>query len=361
MRPAAAAPSSKRHRGLMESAAMIRQPYIVGRVYDHVFFILSPLIALCVGAAAVAGGAYDLRMYSRGAAGALMQIALPTLLSSAFTHAHLVIVFFRSHLNREIFRRHPFRFVTVPIVLLAAALLSQWVFVALSVVVIWWDVYHSSLQTFGLGRLYDQRAGNNVTVGRRADYMLNLVLYVGPVLAGVNLAEHLKSFEKFEQVDAAFLSSFGTLVLSYQQPLRTAVLGLGALFLLVYLAYCVHLSRSGYRFPRPKLVLYLATGICSVLAWGFGSFGDAFLIMNFFHAWQYFALVWWSEKKRITTLFRSGPAVALLLFLLVAFTYGYWRASRPADIVLFLAVANVVSILHFWYDGFIWSVRKGDV
>jgi hypothetical protein len=345
----------------MESAAMIRSPYIVGRAYDHVFFILSPLFALGVGAAAMAGGAYDLRLYSRSAAGTLMQIALPTLLSSAFTHAHLVIVFFRSHVNREIFRRHPFRFVTVPVVLLVAALLSQWVFVALSVLVVWWDVYHSSLQTFGLGRLYDRRAGNDVTIGRRADYLLNLVLYIGPVLAGVNLAEHLKSFEQFERVDAGFLASFGRVVLSYQNPLRVAVLVVGGLSLAAYLAYCARLARSGYHFPRPKLLLYLATAVCSILAWGFGSFGDAFLIMNFFHAWQYFALVWWSEKARIAAFFRSGPQVAFALFLLVAFTYGYWRASRPADIVLFLAVANVVSILHFWYDGFIWSVRRGDV
>jgi hypothetical protein len=177
----------------------------------------------------------------------------------------------------------------------------------------------------------------------------------------VNLAEHLKSFEQFERVDAAFLASFGRVVLSYQNPLRVAVLVVGGLSLAAYLAYCARLARSGYHFPRPKLLLYLATAVCSILAWGFGSFGDAFLIMNFFHAWQYFALVWWSEKARIAAFFRSGPQVAFALFLLVAFTYGYWRASRPADIVLFLAVANVVSILHFWYDGFIWSVRRGDV
>jgi len=216
-------------------------------------------------------------------------------------------------------------------------------------------------QPYIVGRVYDQRAGNDVTVGRRADYLLNLVLYVGPVLAGVNLADHLASFEKFEQVDARFLSSFGALVLAHEASLRAAVLGLGGAFLVVYVLYCAHLARSGYRFPRPKLALYLATGACSVLAWGLGSFGDAFLVMNFFHAWQYFALVWWSEKKTITALFRSGPAVGLLAFLLLAFAYGYWRASRPADIVLFLAVANVVSVLHFWYDGFIWSVRKGHV
>jgi hypothetical protein len=80
------------------------------------------------------------------------------------------------------------------------------VFVVASVLTVWWDVYHSSLQTFGLGRIYDQRAGNDVHLARRADYLFNLVLYAGPVLAGVNLWAHLKSFKKFDAVDADFLS-----------------------------------------------------------------------------------------------------------------------------------------------------------
>lgn len=43
-------------------------------------------------------------------------------------------------------------------------------------------------------------------------------------------------------------------------------------------------------------------------------------------------------------------------------TVGPWpwpelRASEP----LMTAIVLVVSIMHFWYDGFIWSVRKGQV
>jgi hypothetical protein len=346
---------------MSRSAGARGNGYIVGPFFDHFFFILSPVLALGVGGAAAVSGAWDLRLFARTPSGTLMHVAWPMFLSTAFTHAHLVIVFFRSHVNRDIFRRYPVRFVVAPAVLLAAALLSQWAFVILSVLTVWWDVYHSSLQTFGLGRLYDKRAGNDLDMGRRADYFLNLVLYTGPVLAGVNLAEHLKSFAKFEQVGSAFLASFGTVILSRQNELRGVVLAAGGAFLAGYLWHCTRLAKAGYRFPRPKLVLYLSTGICSVLAWGFCAPAAAFLIMNFFHAWQYFAIVWWSEKSRIQAFFRSGPRAAFVIFVAVAFAYGVWRASRPADLVVFLAVANVVSILHFWYDGFIWSVRRGDV
>jgi hypothetical protein len=115
------------------------------------------------------------------------------------------VVFLRSHLNRSIFRLYPYRFTVVPIALWVAAILSQWVFVLTAFVAFWWDVYHSSLQTFGLGRIYDQRIGNDPTVGRRADYLFNLVIYSGPIFAGAALLWHLDSFKRFGAVDATSL------------------------------------------------------------------------------------------------------------------------------------------------------------
>ena len=48
-------------------------------------------------------------------------------------------------------------------------------------------------------------------------------------------------------------------------------------------------------------VKYNGTG--SILAWGFNSFGMAFLIENFFHAWQYYAMIYWSEKSAVAKRF----------------------------------------------------------
>ena len=53
----------------------------------------------------------------------------------------------------------------------------------------------------------------------------------------------------------------------------------------------------------------------------------AFFIMNVFHAWQYFALIWWSERKTLTRLVgregrtRAGAA-ALTLLLGTGLAYG---------------------------------------
>ena len=109
----------------------------------------------------------------------------------------------------------------------------------------------------------------------------------------------------------------------------------------------------------------------SIAAWGFNSFGQAFLIMNVFHAVQYFAIVWWAERVSIERAFRlHGRAIARFLvpwlFVLSALLYGFWIgwgyeywAGRAAWVLL--SVVNTVAIMHFWYDGFVWSVRKRQV
>lgn len=114
--------------------------YIAGPFYDWVYFILAPLLAVAIGYLVMATGAYQYTIVTPDASGTLRQIAVPAMLSAAFTHAHLVIVFFRSHLDGNIFRLYAYRFTVVPITLLFASIASQWVFVIASVLTIWWDI-----------------------------------------------------------------------------------------------------------------------------------------------------------------------------------------------------------------------------
>jgi len=92
------------------------------------------------------------------------------------------------------------------------------------------------------------------------------------------------------------------------------------------LAYC-RLARAGHRISYQKVLLLFLTGVCSNYAWGFNPFGMAFFVMNVFHAWQYFALIWWSERKTLTRLVgregcaRAGAA-ALTLLLGTGLAYG---------------------------------------
>jgi len=342
------------------ATAKPRRGFIAGPIYDSLFFIGSPLLALVLGIwiadSPLRTTTLEIGEYSDSPAG---------LFIGSFIMAHLVLVFFRSHANATIFKTFPLRFTLIPALLFGGILLSDWVMVATSVVATWWDVYHSSLQTFGLGRIYDAKAGNDARVGRRLDYLLNILLYTGPILAGATLFDHVEDFSEFDQLDdvvAVFFSSVPARVEGFEETLTWLVVGIGVPFLAYYVGAYIRYARQGYKVSTQKVALYVLTGLCSIFTWGFNSFGEAFFIMNFFHALQYFALVWWMERDNMTRTMRTPRRwLTLVVFLGFGFSYGLWAELLDGDVRWAMAIVSVVSIMHFWYDGFIWSVRRRQV
>jgi hypothetical protein len=151
-----------------------------------------------------------------------------------------------------------------------------------------------------------------------------------------------------------------------QRYLTWAVLIGGTLFVAYYLYAWHRLVRRGCKVSRQKVFLLASTGLCSVWSWGFNPFAMAFVIMNLFHAVQYLALVWWTERENMVRIFSVGrfrrrKGLALGLFLAATLSYGYFvQAIHPTWTALW-AVTLVVSLMHFWYDGFVWSVRAKQI
>jgi hypothetical protein len=125
--------------------------------------------------------------------------------------------------------------------------------------------------------------------------------------------------------------------------------------------------RSGYRISRQKLALIFSTGIASIAAWGFMPPIEAVFVANFFHGLQYFAIVWWSERKQLAGKLFENRTLALSAYLGSIFVFGVlyvlYGSQIPKDGGLRVAAACflTVSLMHFWYDGFIWSVRAKQV
>jgi hypothetical protein len=340
--------------------------YIVSAPYDNIFFITAPLTAFALGVLLSFSSLPSMRVSIWGHQG-----SPDTIFLGSFIMAHLFIVFFRSNANKKIYELYPYRFTVVPVALFCAMCLSKWVAISASVLATWWDVYHSSLQTFGLGRIYDARAGNDATVGRRLDFLLNLLIYAGPILAGAVLMLHTRDFQEYEAVRSVLFSHMGDYIDSKQTYLRFVVLAVGVPFIAFYLYSYWRYSRQGYRVSTQKVALLASTAAVSIYTWGFNSFGQAFFIMNFFHAFQYFGIVWWSEKKTMMGLFHLGDVkwgkwATLGLFLLIGGGYGLWaevcdNGMLSSGLDVGWNVTIVVALMHFWYDGFIWSVRKRQV
>ncbi|HKY62660.1 MAG TPA: hypothetical protein VJR29_04500 [bacterium] len=336
----------------------LHSPYIVGPAYDWGFFLLPPLLCLILGMLISRSDLSETPILVAGVSTTVVGLAL-----GIIVHAHLAAVLFRSHGNPEIFRLHPYRFLLVPLLIGIAILSSAWIAVAATVVATFWDVWHSGAQTFGFGRIYERNAGLTGEKTRRLDFWLNQLLYAGPILAGVTLKDHLEDFEGFGELGSTFFATVPAYVESRQRYLTWAVLAIGTLFLLYYAYAHWRLHRQGQRFSFHKTYLLASTGLCSIYTWAFNSWGEAFFIMNLFHAVQYLALMWVTEGRRIPKRLRlpEGPKttyLALAGFLALTLSYGFFAEVVSEKMDLFWAITIVVSLMHFWYDGFIWSVRR---
>ena len=295
--------------------------YIVSPAYDLVFFILAPLLALGLG--------FVLPHTALNERSEYFGNTWLNLFLATFVMAHLIITVFRSHCNPKIFGAFPLRFTIVPVAAFLLMGFSVWAIVIVSVLATFWDVYHSSMQTFGIGRIYDMKAGNEPLVGRRLDITLNILLYAGPIAAGATLMDHINDFSEFERVSAVFFTEIPAYVEFNDVLLRVLVIGAGVPFLCYYVYAYWKLSRQGYSVSVQKVALFTFTGICSLFAWGFNPFGMAFFIMNFFHAWQYFAIIWWSERKNIDRVFGlEGKRRAGLSALTLRAKHGYLLPFR---------------------------------
>ncbi len=307
---------------------------------DWIHLVLAPVWALGLGLLLALTPLATWKLSAFGLSGSPSDAFL-----GAFIMAHLVIVFFRSHGNAEIRARHPVRFWIVPPALLLLLVFSSPARTAAAALAVWWDVYHSSLQTFGLGRIFDRNAGNDPESGRALDLALSLLLYAGPILSGSMLLFHASPLYSLE--GGAWVSA----LIAFQPRIRLLVIAAALLFLVLYFETYAVLVERGYRPPREKVALHLGTAAVSVWAWGFNPLGMALFIMNFFHAWQYFALVARYERRNfgLPVLVGSG------------FLYGAVFGILGELSAWALSVTLVVSLMHFWYDGFVWSVRRKEV
>jgi hypothetical protein len=69
------------------------------------------------------------------------------------------------------------------------------------------------------------------------------------------------------------------------------------------------------------------------------------------------------EHKRICALMRlpKRPQLALAIYLGSTVAYGFGVQALDADLTTLWAITMVVSLMHFWYDAFVWSVRRAQV
>ena len=285
---------------------------------------------------------------------------------SALTFAHLLPVFLRSHLNPTIRRKYPFRFFVVPPVLIAGMALSSSALIVGGVIAGFWDVYHTAQQNFGLGRIYDARAGVADDRTRRADRLISHVLYLGPIIAGASFLEHMSEFDSVEQIGWNWLSRAPENLSPKVEAIRIGAIGIMCLGVVLYLLHARRSAQKGAPASLHKVVLMTTSAVIQIAAWGFSSPLVAFMTVNLYHAVQYFALVWHLEGRNASSYLRiktrsARLPIGILVVFAVPALFGYLVNTVVTDQSWINAAFLSVSLLHFWMDGFIWSVRTKSV
>ena len=231
--------------------------------------------------------------------------------ATMITYGHLVAVFPRAYLNPDVFNANRNRLTVIPVVLIAALIISPTVFIIAGIVAFFWDVHHSAMQTFGIARIYEFKAGNGPHWLRRTDLLLNWLLYVGPIFVGASFLLHANQLGNFAETPLTFLATAPGYLEAGHDPLRYiafAIWGIGIAWAAVNYGKAM---KQGYTPPAHKIGLIVSTGAVTFLAWGYLPPLIAFATINIHHALQYYVIVWVQEGKRMTDFITFGPARGL--------------------------------------------------
>ena len=272
----------------------------------------------------------------------------------------------RAYGDRALFERFKWRFILAPLFLLAVCVaFFWWDLKGILLVVFFWGVWHGLMQTYGFCRIYDAKAGTFDALTRRLDFAM-CVIWFGTAVA-------LSPYRLSDTLDTYYMCGGPfippSVVQHGQQLILFAAITVSVLFLL-------HFGRMWVIGKRPNPVK-LALLVTSIAFWWYCNNLVANILVGIalfevFHDVQYLSLVWIYNRNRVEkdsniggfmrfVFRRSGSLIGLYVGLVFAYgSLSYFNAQLGIDTVkrILTGVVTASTLLHFYYDGFIWKVRE---
>ena len=298
--------------------------------------------------------------------------------------AHLHLGFLRVYGNREVYQRDKKKFILLPILLYLCLLSSpQVLMIALSLAVVW-DLWHVPMQNFGISRMLSsdvQLKRTSIPLNSRLEKIFHITILRGS-FASSNTSDFCPNFWRFITFNLAKVGGSSC-----------PIWRIGAVWLMVFKHWCEWSDSSCHdRFPISFFFftsgLYLLHGlIFRRRGFHYREFflfqlwcswtilllhNEVLLFLAYFillHALQYFYLLWQKESEnlfsRLPIFFRNrfpqNRVNALWLvffpFLLFIGVFLFFMESYPWN-HFFLSVYTTTRIMHFYFDGIIWSQRN---
>ena len=343
----------------MSSATVLQTGYIVDRSQDYIWFIGLPFAA--VAFALVSGH------YLPGAA--LAAIALWV------TIPHHFVTWLRVYGSPAEFARFRDRFVLGPLVLVGIVYaLIQYAPLTLVLIVTLWDHQHSLMQQYGFSRVYDFKARAGAPSTAKFDLAFNWIFFVNMlVVSPLFSVIWVRMLHEWQvPVEAATVQTVHWVS-------WTVAIGYG----FIYLGHVAWCARRGYALNPLKYAFLFS----SYFLWYFTSFSTAYLLVfavahRIMHGIQYIVMVYYYNRHKVE---RTGGDSALLrhvagnikAFLLICAAYamvfhalteglvrdfGFGLVGFNTNFDLFsYSLLSSFALIHYYYDAFIWKVRKKEV
>ena len=272
----------------------------------------------------------------------------------------------RAYGDRALFERFKWRFVFAPLFLLAVCTaFFWWDLKGILLIVFFWGVWHGLMQTYGFCRIYDAKTGTFDALTRRLDFTMCVIWFATAVaLSPYRLSDTL---DTYYMCGGLFIPP--SVVHHGQQLILLAAIAVSVLFLVHFLRMWI----IGHR-PNPVKVALLITSIafwwyCNNLV---ANILVGIALFEVFHDVQYLSLVWIYNRNRVEkdsniggfmrfVFRRSGSLIGLYVGLVLAYgSVSYINAHIGMDTMkrILTGVVTASTLLHFYYDGFIWKVRE---
>ena len=288
------------------------------------------------------------------------------IVTAFFATGHHLPGLIRAYGDRELFERFRWRFILVPpLVFLAYFPLYTYHYNLYRLIILVWATWHGLMQLYGFARIYDAKIGSVSRATANWDWLLCLCGFIVPQFFR---PDHLS------RTLAHWCTAGGPLFPAWSiSAVQLASLAVSAV---VLGGFCIHNFLQWRRGtpPSPVKLLMLASGIglwCFVML-AVDSLLLGAALFDICHDVQYLAIVWFINCRRVNSsatlgtfmkyVFRRGM---VLLYLGLICAYG--AIAFTGDLVLdgtisqvFYAILFTSTILHYYYDGFIWKVREAS-
>ena len=329
--------------------------------------------------------------------------------------SHHLPTFLRIYGDKDLFERFrwslvlgpvlPFCFAMVVVAFLVSSGRSLNDFLVLTLITTIWDPWHFLMQHYGFMRIYDRHNHAPRRIAARMDLALCGSWFVYLMLAALEWLPNLM----YELVNQCGIWLPGLIDISLFGLLHDIFLVVALAVTFGYLYYLAWCRRHGYFISHAKLALMLVTfgvmyltyvpnglmeGIINSLRrwnpgiseWGFAM---GFATVGMVHVTQYLAIVWKYNRSLarrpgaarsgwFLRSFTHGGLAVILLYVVFCLFYGFLITWGPGDVLHpdwlmnqdavavkwmagTLAAAMFTStIMHYYYDGFIWKIRHRE-